>query len=144
MRCSCSDSGNVSFPPPVVELRSDHQSHPRATFTEKHRTSEGSERTGHHLIANSLDRQSTPYYKVPRLSPSDSGGSGAAGPHWASTRRRIPGPPDPTSDAGPTEVPPYRVRMASIAAVTEPQDSWSCLLYTSPSPRDRTRSRMPS
>ena len=23
-------------------------------------------------------------------------------------------------------------------------DAWSCLLYTSPSPRDRTRSRMPS
>ena len=23
-------------------------------------------------------------------------------------------------------------------------NSWSCLLYTSPSPRDRTRSRMPS
>ena len=23
-------------------------------------------------------------------------------------------------------------------------DGWSCLLYTSPSPRDRTRSRMPS
>ena len=23
-------------------------------------------------------------------------------------------------------------------------DSWCCLLYTSPSPRDRTRSRMPS
>ena len=25
-----------------------------------------------------------------------------------------------------------------------PCQSWSCLLYTSPSPRDRTRSRMPS
>ena len=25
-----------------------------------------------------------------------------------------------------------------------PDQSWSCLLYTSPSPRDRTRSRMPS
>ena len=24
------------------------------------------------------------------------------------------------------------------------EESWSCLLYTSPSPRDRTRSRMPS
>ena len=32
------------------------------------------------------------------------------------------------------------------AAVTTPQGRtvWSCLLYTSPSPRDRTRSRMPS
>ena len=26
----------------------------------------------------------------------------------------------------------------------DPDDDWSCLLYTSPSPRDRTRSRMPS
>ena len=26
----------------------------------------------------------------------------------------------------------------------EKNDSYSCLLYTSPSPRDRTRSRMPS
>ena len=25
-----------------------------------------------------------------------------------------------------------------------PDDTWACLLYTSPSPRDRTRSRMPS
>ena len=24
------------------------------------------------------------------------------------------------------------------------KEAWSCLLYTSPSPRDRTRSRMPS
>ena len=24
------------------------------------------------------------------------------------------------------------------------EDKWTCLLYTSPSPRDRTRSRMPS
>ena len=27
---------------------------------------------------------------------------------------------------------------------TRPQDHYTCLLYTSPSPRDRTRSRMPS
>ena len=26
----------------------------------------------------------------------------------------------------------------------EPGEGWICLLYTSPSPRDRTRSRMPS
>ena len=26
----------------------------------------------------------------------------------------------------------------------EAQTAWTCLLYTSPSPRDRTRSRMPS
>ena len=26
----------------------------------------------------------------------------------------------------------------------EPRQLWRCLLYTSPSPRDRTRSRMPS
>ena len=28
--------------------------------------------------------------------------------------------------------------------ITEPSDFYDCLLYTSPSPRDRTRSRMPS
>ena len=32
---------------------------------------------------------------------------------------------------------------ASIT-ITLPGDVWTCLLYTSPSPRDRTRSRMPS
>ena len=30
------------------------------------------------------------------------------------------------------------------AQVTTDNESYSCLLYTSPSPRDRTRSRMPS
>src|SRR5665811_199376 len=33
-----------------------------------------------------------------------------------------------------------RALMGSLLKVS----SWSCLLYTSPSPRDRTRSRMPS
>ena len=37
---------------------------------------------------------------------------------------------------------------ARASAWKNPQDSfnqhWRCLLYTSPSPRDRTRSRMPS
>ena len=32
---------------------------------------------------------------------------------------------------------------AAIKNKVDPQ-SWTCLLYTSPSPRDRTRSRMPS
>ena len=31
-----------------------------------------------------------------------------------------------------------------VAIVTTPQGVMTCLLYTSPSPRDRTRSRMPS
>ena len=31
---------------------------------------------------------------------------------------------------------------AELAKLLE--DKWGCLLYTSPSPRDRTRSRMPS
>ena len=30
------------------------------------------------------------------------------------------------------------------AHITEEDEYWGCLLYTSPSPRDRTRSRMPS
>ena len=29
-------------------------------------------------------------------------------------------------------------------AISAPASAWRCLLYTSPSPRDRTRSRMPS
>ena len=34
----------------------------------------------------------------------------------------------------------------SLGDETDPArlDAWTCLLYTSPSPRDRTRSRMPS
>ena len=42
----------------------------------------------------------------------------------------------------------YRKDIFEKAGITKPPDSWaeiiSCLLYTSPSPRDRTRSRMPS
>ena len=34
------------------------------------------------------------------------------------------------------------VRDAAVVGVEDP--TWGCLLYTSPSPRDRTRSRMPS
>ena len=37
-------------------------------------------------------------------------------------------------------VPPTR----TIATVFQQARVWTCLLYTSPSPRDRTRSRMPS
>ena len=33
---------------------------------------------------------------------------------------------------------------AAIADLTDPPPKYACLLYTSPSPRDRTRSRMPS
>ena len=36
----------------------------------------------------------------------------------------------------------YHARAGTLAAVLE--HTWNCLLYTSPSPRDRTRSRMPS
>ncbi len=49
---------------------------------------------------------------------------------------------------------PARAREATLAALRRPADAasgrlrralhWACLLYTSPSPRDRTRSRMPS
>ena len=45
----------------------------------------------------------------------------------------------PKQDAGPYEYPQIEIGDAR-------QTQWSdgCLLYTSPSPRDRTRSRMPS
>ena len=36
------------------------------------------------------------------------------------------------------------VTFAAVAAAAGISRSWLCLLYTSPSPRDRTRSRMPS
>ena len=36
------------------------------------------------------------------------------------------------------------LQMANKALESEPYNIWNCLLYTSPSPRDRTRSRMPS
>ena len=47
---------------------------------------------------------------------------------------------------------PYEVAMGAVATDEEFQGWWKlsqdrprlCLLYTSPSPRDRTRSRMPS
>ena len=35
-------------------------------------------------------------------------------------------------------------RLDAFASELAKQDCWFCLLYTSPSPRDRTRSRMPS
>ena len=35
-------------------------------------------------------------------------------------------------------------RVAKISEITGLERSKDCLLYTSPSPRDRTRSRMPS
>ena len=36
------------------------------------------------------------------------------------------------------------LRLARFNVNSNQEPSWSCLLYTSPSPRDRTRSRMPS
>ena len=33
---------------------------------------------------------------------------------------------------------------AAVIRANTAQKEWNCLLYTSPSPRDRTRSRMPS
>ena len=37
-----------------------------------------------------------------------------------------------------------RAEEGSVAEISNSQYSYNCLLYTSPSPRDRTRSRMPS
>ena len=38
----------------------------------------------------------------------------------------------------------YDYYAMSLDTVSAAGDAWACLLYTSPSPRDRTRSRMPS
>ena len=61
-------------------------------------------------------------------------GSGApdAGDHWTILSFTVSAPDTATPDADPT------LRTISVG------DYDSCLLYTSPSPRDRTRSRMPS
>ena len=45
-------------------------------------------------------------------------------------------------DISPSDFPNYDACMEETLQV--PDEVWSCLLYTSPSPRDRTRSRMPS
>ena len=53
------------------------------------------------------------------------------------------GEPEPTLGErlfGPIERVIYRACRVNPGA----QQRWTCLLYTSPSPRDRTRSRMPS
>ena len=39
---------------------------------------------------------------------------------------------------------PLRFNLAAREALNQTSDVMICLLYTSPSPRDRTRSRMPS
>ena len=48
--------------------------------------------------------------------------------------------------AAATEVPPAEDTASDVAEEAEADDEVveACLLYTSPSPRDRTRSRMPS
>ena len=38
----------------------------------------------------------------------------------------------------------YDVRVETLAKICKPQKTKYCLLYTSPSPRDRQKSRMPS
>ena len=82
--------------------------------------------------------------------------------HGRSTVRRSPEPqmqeqPLPQVDAAVLALPP-RVALfddaalnhdlylwwAALACVLPIHQPWACLLYTSPSPRDRTRSRMPS
>src|SRR5665811_2276833 len=46
--------------------------------------------------------------------------------------------------AGAGEFIGYGLRVFTGYAVGRTRRYWTCLLYTSPSPRDRTRSRMPS
>ena len=43
-----------------------------------------------------------------------------------------------------TCVPSFKAQLETHYGITIPGQLWACLLYTSPSPRDRTRSRMPS
>ena len=50
--------------------------------------------------------------------------------------------PAPTVDAGSNDL--RIVELELIGEFTKPTQKTPCLLYTSPSPRDRTRSRMPS
>ena len=44
----------------------------------------------------------------------------------------------------PADILPAYLDKLGVKYHIETQDTYSCLLYTSPSPRDRTRSRMPS
>ena len=47
--------------------------------------------------------------------------------------------------ANPEQVEASKRAMSTMSAILgHPERIWSCLLYTSPSPRDRIRSRMPS
>src|SRR5665811_479932 len=55
--------------------------------------------------------------------------------------------PEPEAETISTEPRPYGTVPGPPLPPVEPIDKdapWTCLLYTSPSPRDRTRSRMPS
>ena len=45
----------------------------------------------------------------------------------------------PTPEPGPGQV-----RLKIVLSPIHNHDLWTCLLYTSPSPRDRQKSRMPS
>ena len=38
----------------------------------------------------------------------------------------------------------YRLAIHEAVLASQGHDHWTCLLYTSPSPRDRQKSRMPS
>ena len=40
-------------------------------------------------------------------------------------------------------IPPF-TKDSAIKKIRAAEDAWNCLLYTSPSPRDKRQSRMPS
>ena len=52
--------------------------------------------------------------------------------------------PDGSIGVTKTKQPKYRSRRKGLDATYPAKKPYRCLLYTSPSPRDRTRSRMPS
>ena len=63
--------------------------------------------------------------------------------------RGLTNPPTPLDEVGRVDMPEieasYRVSFSDEAQAAQAMGlKDSCLLYTSPSPRDRTRSRMPS
>ena len=72
------------------------------------------------------------------------GGGIAPAQVWASAEKQEEGQKAEKATDEKTEKDAVEGTVRPSDYVLQPQESYSCLLYTSPSPRDRTRSRMPS